>query len=302
MVYWLLLSALAKVSDRLPVSFIPMSQLPFAKDEYVTESKSDEKLGIVLATDDRIPHQALEAISKYSRAFEVVKLAKLDSSGKVQSWDSSGKALNENTEAYSPQLLDIIRGGNLAFLTNRNGFMTIPETATSEPEFEFHFAKPRQTIFFDGPNADWVFNLGPQTAKFVNIRMSFKVMLYVGSIPVKAGSKETIEGTSVSVDEIPEQPTNGGARLVVSQNQLPGAGYLTLHPVFDWAAIKAAGLKIVPESVEFDYRMIRAQGRPTPGAMRFNLTANVPLKYWKGITLIRYADVAGYLSHVPASL
>lgn len=294
----LALTALAhQKSADLPIQIVPTSQNQFERKVNILESKGGTP-GIYLFNDLAVSDKALEAIVKNPKSVQIAMLIMPTENGTIKAWLPNG-APADPTPLNLPKLDEKrFPTGLVAAVVDYGFMMQMPQGPNDPPNIGANIVGSAGAATIAGRTLRSIQPIGVPQFKYADLRVNFRVVQFIGSIPKGANSKQTVEDVTFTVGELVPDAKDKRDHLIVTQSDVPNVGNFSLSPTIDWAALEKDLGPVRNHNSQGRSQIVTTDGVRPDKDFKVNVSSNIAYKYWSGINVYRASNVQGYFGHI----
>ncbi len=289
-----------QTTGQFPVVVVERPEVPFTGREATVESKETETQGIKVILPTDISKKSLDSVLGFFGKCKIAKIGRKDISESLQFWTPDGTPVKPGPNEVPLGLEKQMLVGEHCFLFLAPPPTGMPHSSEDKPAFQLMSTLPALALVNEGVFQQWV-KVGVLKSKFVNFRLGVRMSEYLGSLPTKSGSSQTFDGLEVKVgDPIPNQTDKRAhieVRLVGKQANKP----IMVMPMIDWDAYQKDMKGNDEVKNASSATLIRQPGEALSAEVRrFDVSADIPLKYWSGVQVNKITTIQAYISHLPS--
>lgn len=288
-----------QATGQFPVVVVERPEVPFVGQDATVESKEKETQGLKVILPTGISKKSFDSILEYLGQYKVAKIGRKETAETMLFWTPDGKPATVAPNEVPVNLTKQMKVGEHCFLFLAPPPTGMPKSAEDKPAFQLMSSVPALVMVNEGIFQQWV-RVGALKSKYVNFRLGVRMSEYLGSLPTKPGSTQTVEGIEVKVGDPIPNPTDKRAHIEVRLAGKLANKQIMVMPIIDWEAVQKDAKANDEISNSSSARLIRQAGETlNPDVQRFDVSADIPLKYWSGFQINKITQVQAYISHLP---
>lgn len=291
-----LLSSLLAVGmpGEMPVRIVDAKKSPFTEISYLAKSPSNAPLSFVLLRDKNKSEFAYKTVADNIRDLTIVELVTKTQKDEFISWLPDGSIVPKSSINTTFLSKAPMKPGEVGIVTRSKANSRI--NPKSEDTVLIFSANTRKQRLYLGDYSDEFQVLGRMDSNFVDLKLYIAFTKLVATLQPKISSKATVEGAEFQILEPSTFRNDGRVHFEISGPAMLKDISYSFKAEIDWERVQAEHITDGRFPVESDVQLVR---EATAGSPRIiDLSSSIPLKYWKGISILVSGSVDGYASHL----